>query len=170
MADVMEYRGRARLALIRDLAMGEWSSRELADACGTDIADITRFAETFADEVTEVRAALAGRLAIETSGLWVTKKQNRLAEYQADIEDLDLVLRAMRAQAEPGSEDTGDIILGGLGSRRHHSLIKSKLALFKAVADEIEPRGRNITATRDEEDSNVVRYVIEAGSHRDSLT
>jgi len=151
--------------------MGEWSTRELAEACGTTQADISAFAERFADEVTEVRAALAGRLAIETSGLWVTKRQNRLAEYQADIEDLDRVLNAMRQQAGVANGNPiDDAILGGLGSRRHHSLIKSKLALFKAVADEIEPRGRSVTATRDQDDENVVHYVIEAGDHGANLT
>jgi len=168
MAEVSEYRGRARLALIRDLAMGEWSFQELAQACGTVQAAIAQFASEYADEIVEVRAALAGRLAIETSGLWVTKKQNRLAEYQADIEDLDRVLLAMK---EEGITTRGDDkILGGLGSKRHHSLIRSKLALFKAVADEIEPRSRTLTRTQDEDDANTVHYVIEAGDHSANLT
>jgi hypothetical protein len=147
--------------------MGEWTYRELAEACGCTQADIASFADTYADEITEVRAALAGRLAIESAGLWVAKKQNRLAEFQSDIEDLDSVLSAMREEQDAPSETAR--ILGGLGSRRHHSLIRSKLALFKAVADELEPR-RTVQVHADTDDANVVRYVIEAGDHRDSLT
>lgn len=166
MAGVMDYRGRAELALIRDLAMGEWSHRELAQATGAHPDDIRLFAQQHEDEITEVRAALAGRLAIETSGLWVTKKQNRLAEYQADIEDLERVLAVMRREYRDGADT---VTLGGLGSRRHHSLIKSKLALFRQVADELEPRGaaRSVPAP---EEANVVHYVIEAGDHSDNLT
>jgi hypothetical protein len=162
------YRGRTRLALLRDLAMGEWSPREIALQVGCTEEAIRAFQGDHQDEISEVRAALAGHLAIETAGLWVTKKQNRLAEFQADIEDLDLIITAMRRQGVSSAEDA---ILGGLGTRRHHNLMKTKLALYKAVADELHPRtGINLTVGAEEDDSNTVRYVIEASEFTEDLT
>lgn len=162
------YRGRTRLALIRDLAMGEWSPREIALQLGATEESVRAFQGDHADEISEVRAALAGHLAIETAGLWVAKKQNRLAEYQQDIEDLSIIVEAMRAQGVSRDEDA---ILGGLGTRRHHNLMKTKLALLRAVADELSPRmGVTFTPSNEDEDSKTVRYVIEASEFRDDLT
>jgi hypothetical protein len=168
------YRGRTRLALIRDLAMGEWSNKEIASQLGATPEAIAAFAADHADEISEVRAALAGHLAIETAGLWVSKKQNRLAEYQQDIEDCELIVAAMRKQLYGEAEELGvaaETVLGGLGSRRHHNLMKTKLALMKAVADELSPRmGVTFTPSNEDEDKNTVRYVIEASEFGDDLT
>jgi hypothetical protein len=158
---VLAYRGRIRLALIRDLAMGEWSPKELALQMGTSQADIVAFSNTYSDEISEVRAALAGRLAIETSGSWISKKQDRLAEMQGLYEDNELIIRAMRdPDARPGAD---------LGSKRHFNLSRLQLAILRAAAEEVESRAFILTQPRTE-DEPTTTYVIEAGSHHDNLT
>lgn len=139
------WRGRKRLALIRDLAMGEWSNRELADQLGVKVTEVATFAAMNGEEITEVRAALAGQLAIESAGLWVAKRHNRVAEYQAFIEELETdILDSRRAF--------------GAGSKEHINLLRTYAIFMKQVADEYLP-------TRQEKasgDANVVHYVIEA--------
>lgn len=156
------YRGRARLGLIRDLAMGEWSNAEIARQAGLPTSDIASFAAEHSMEIAEVRAALAGELAIETAGLWITKKQNRLAEIQSDFEDTQQLIAQMRHEKAVNL---------GVGSRRHYNLNRIRLALLKAAAEEIEGSRRSGPKTGDENaDDNVVHYVIEAGDITGSLT
>jgi hypothetical protein len=141
------YRGWPRLGLIRDLAFGEFSPAELAASIGCTIHDILEFRADHEDEIAETRAALAGQLAIETAGLWIAKKQNRLAELQADTEDLRGCIEKLR------DEDK-------LGGQQHRDIVKTRVTLLKAVADELSPRATGIKP-RTEETGNVVRYVIE---------
>lgn len=159
------YRGHRRLALIRDLAMGELSSAEIARNLGLGTKDIEDFRETYTSEVAEVRAALAGRLAIETAGLWISKKQNRVAEVQADIEDINYELNRIRSGTLKDIDEAG-----GLGSRKHQNLLRMKLAALKLVADEYSVRGMS-KADSEEDDRNVVHYVIDLDdSFRGALT
>jgi hypothetical protein len=142
--------------------MGEWTNKELARQVGVTPEAIAAFAADHEEAITEVRTALAGQLAIETAGLWVTKKQNRLAEMQSDIEDCEAILNVMRGQGVVRSVngDT-DVDFGpGLGTRRHFNLMRTKLALLKAVSDEVSPRGANATSVDDEE-RTVVRLVVQ---------
>jgi hypothetical protein len=141
------YRGWSRLGLIRDLAFGEFSPAELAADIGCTVQDVLEFQDTHQDEIAETRAALAGHLAIETAGLWVAKKQNRLAELQSDLEDLGDAVDEIRD-------------LGKLGGQQHRDVVKTRVTLLKAVADELSPKSTGIKP-RAEEPGNVVRYVIE---------
>lgn len=161
MTTPLAYRGRTRLALIRDLAFGEWSHKELAVRTGNSPAEITAFANRYADEIIEVRAALAGRLAIETAGSWIAKKQARLAEMQGLYEDNDEVINEMRdPNAPPGNN---------LGSKRHFNLARLQLAILARAADEVESRAYLLTQPRTD-DEPTTTYVIEAGPHADNLT
>src|ERR1043165_4636324 len=89
-------RGRVRLALIRDLAMGEWSYAEIGRQIGATTHEIAEFAKAEADAINEVKAALAGKLAVESAGLWISKKQNRVAELEAMYADGVAVLNHLR--------------------------------------------------------------------------
>jgi hypothetical protein len=151
-------RGRVRLALIRDLAMGEWSHAELARQLGCAPGDVAQFAEFHAKEVSEVSAALAGQLAIETSGLWVSKRQNRVAELQSLYEDGEQVLEHLRSLSITDG--------AGLGSRRHATIARTQLAILGAVASEYDGKGK---PTSGDDGSNVVHYIIE-GPETESLT
>lgn len=158
------YRGRLRLDLIRKLAMGEWSNASIAKQMGVDPGDINDFAEFYAQDIAEVRQALAGQLAIEAAGLWISKKQNRIAELQADVDELNEVLAEMRDGTYKPTDNDGT----NLGSRRHRAIIKSKMDLLAAVADELSPRGAG-TGAGSAADPNIVHYVIDAGDIGEAL-
>lgn len=165
------YRGRARMALLRDIAMGEWSDSSIADSVGVPTEIITDFRETYEQEINEIKQALAGQLAIESAGLWISKKHNRISELQSDFEDIDLVIDVMRKNTKKALEentiDSGsDSQIKGdtfdtdllLGSRRHQNLLRAKIAVLRAVADEYAP---NKTKKEDQAEDNSIRYVIE---------
>lgn len=160
----MLYRGRTRLELVRDLAMGEWSPASLAKRLGVDTADVEEFADKYATDIAEVRQALAGQLAIEAAGLWISKKQNRIAELQADFDELNEVLGQMRNGTYRPTDNDGT----NLGSRRHRGILKSKMDLLRAVAEELSPRGAGATAGSPD-DPNIVHYIIEAGDVTEAL-
>jgi predicted transcriptional regulator len=119
-----ELKGHERLRLIADLAMNELSHRELAHREGVTQADVKEFATAHVGEIAEVRAALAGQLAIESAGLWISKKQNRLAEYQNEAEEIRDFLADMRHQ-------------GIRWSRSHRDMLKLYFDIFKQAADEL---------------------------------
>ncbi len=150
-------RGRVRLALIRDLAMGEWSHAEIAKQTGATTKEIAAFAREHEAEIAEVSAALAGRLAVETAGLWISKKQNRVAELQKAYDDNDAVIDEMRASEQAANS---------LGSRKHFNLQRLQLSILGAAAAEYESR-RGQSASSD--DGKVVRYIIE-GPEAEYLT
>lgn len=162
------YRGRARMALMRDLAMGEWSNASIAASVGVPTEIIEDFRETYETEISEVRAALAGQLAVESAGLWISKRQNRISELQSDFEDIDLVIDVMRKNTkEKLNQDTkgNDSVVKGdafdtdllLGSRRHQNLLRAKIAVLRAVADEYAP---NKQKKDQEQEDNTIKYVI----------
>lgn len=156
-------RGRLRLELIRDLALGEWSHASLAQRLGVDTVDIMDFAERYASDIAEVTQALAGQLAIESAGMWITRKQNRIAELQADFDELNDVLDSMRLGTYRPTDNDGT----NLGSRRHRGILKSKMDILKAVSEELSPRGAATTGAGD--DPNIVHYVIDAGDMNEAL-
>lgn len=119
-----EPRGYEKLSLIADLAMGELSHAEIARREGFPEAFVTDFADQHRNEIAEVSAALAGQLAIETAGLWVTRKQNRLAEYQDQIEEIRNLMADLR--------DSGQ-----RWSRSHRDMLRAYLDLFRQTADEL---------------------------------
>jgi hypothetical protein len=147
------YRGHERLRLIADLAMAEFSHRELATQNSSTLEDIAAFAKEHEKEIAEVRAALAGQLAIETAGLWITKKQNRLAEYQAEAEEIRDFLAEMRAN-------------GVRWSRAHRDMLKMYLDLFKQSADELGAYPQRAAPLARQ--GQTVHYVIET-EHNEAL-
>jgi hypothetical protein len=149
------YRGHGRLTLIRDIALGEFTFVELARRYGLDSRTIETFSQDFASEIAEVRAALAGHLAVESAGLWVAKKQNRIAELQDDIEDCNTAIASMRVMPV-GNEGYES----GLGSRRHMNIARTKLNALVAVANELGPLEKR--AGENDSDKNMIHYVIEA--------
>lgn len=162
MTTPLVFRGRTRLALIRDLAFGEWSHKELAIRIGSTPAEITAFENRYGDEIVAVRAALVGRLAIETAGSWMAQKQNRLAEMEGLYEDNEGVIAEMRDPAAmPGNN---------LGSKRHFNLARLQLSILRAASDEVESRAFMLAQPYTGDDEPTTTYVIEAGPHADNLT
>ena len=158
------FRGHVRMRIIRDLAMGEWDIASIADRERVDVEDLRLFQSHFANDISEVRLALAGQLAIESAGLWIAKRHNRIAEMQVDFEDITAVLNDMRAQSYRPTDNEG----ANLGSKRHRYLVKTRLDILRSVADELSPR--NQSTSGDPTDPNIVHYVIDAGPLKDALT
>ena len=143
-------RGRVRLALLRDLAVGE-DHKLLATTLGVTVADIRRFEQANQQEISKVVAELAGKLAADTAGLWAAKKHNRVAELQQSHEDLELVLNHLRNK---GVDDGS-----GLGSRRHYNALRGQIAILGAIAAEMEPRRGQ--PTQPDGEHQPVRYIID---------
>lgn len=141
------YRGRAMLTLLKDLALGEWSYRELAELIGVTTADIAEFADLHRDEIAEVKLSLTNQLAAETAGLWIARKQNRIAEIQGDVEDIEDFLAQMRQK-------------GVLWSRSHRDAYKLRLDAFRQVAEELGAFPQRTAAPVRQ--GSTVHYVIES--------
>lgn len=143
--------GRTRMALIRDMALGELSDRELALRIACDLPTIKAFRALYADEITEVRGALAGQLAIETAGLWIAKRQNRVAEYQSDVEQINAAMRDLITDAE------GNVVPMLMATREFDRLLRAKHFAMQAVNSEYglaEKRGQDNEAP-------IARYILE---------
>lgn len=146
--------GRTRLALCRDMALNELSDRELALRIGVDLPTIKAFRALYSDEISQVSAALAGQLALETAGLWIAQRQNRIAEYQSDVE---LINQAMRHLIT--DPDTGEVVLIATASREWDRLLRAKHFAMAAVNAELglsEKKGIDSQAP-------IARYVLEIG-------
>jgi len=93
-------RGHKKLALLHDLAAGDLTMLEIAVKYDRAESTIYSIKKNNAEQIDAIRADHANEFA----GLWVASKVNRVAEYQADIEDDDLDVgqkhKALRAVAE----------------------------------------------------------------------
>ena len=76
--------GYLRLRLIQELARGEKTHERLGEEFEVSPSTIGDFAKRYKREIEEAREDLSDVFA----GLWVARKEARLAEYQQDIEDL----------------------------------------------------------------------------------
>jgi hypothetical protein len=147
-------RGYERLRLIRDLALGELSPRELARDYRLSVETVIEFRESFHEEISELRAALANSLPIETAALWITRKQNRLAEMQAEAEEIRDFLEELRSS-------------GIRWSRAHRDMLRTYLEILRQCADELGAYPQRNTAPA--RTGSTVHYVIDAGEQTDSL-
>ncbi len=140
------YRGRKRDALLLELAMEAESLDELARREGVEARDLGAFAEEYALEIVAIREAMVDRATIDTAGLWIAAKRARIAEYQADVEDIDATLAEYRQ-------------LGVPWSRSHRDMERIKLDLFRQVADELGAYPQRQAAPSRQ--GSTVHYVIE---------
>lgn len=81
-------RGYVKAQLLRALATGEHSQRELAKRFDCSQPAISEFAQRHAERIADI----ANRLDDEFAELWAAQKRNRLAELQQDIEDVEALL------------------------------------------------------------------------------
>lgn len=109
-------RGWRKRTLIRELAEGERTMRQLAETHGVAVSSIHEFSTRHAEEITHVR----DNLEDEFAGLWVAKKSNRLAEYEAD---LDMIAEKLAEAEESGMEPK--------------DLVAAKHRALRAVAEEL---------------------------------
>lgn len=106
--------------LCRELAVAEVKRVDLARKYGVSGAAITKFAKAHKGQIAEIKAHLDDEFA----GLWITRKENRLAALQADFE-----LASDEARAS------------------HHEWVKARIQITHAVAEELGqlPNKQNIT-------------------------
>jgi hypothetical protein len=97
-------------SLCRDLAGREITRSAMARKYGVSPAYVTKFAKQRAPEIEAIRQ----RLEDEWAGLWIARKEARLAAYEADYE--------AAAHAKYAS---------------HHEWIKARTAILRAVAEEL---------------------------------
>jgi len=97
MSEARPLRGRTALALIKELALGVASERELAEQFGVSGPAINGFKRSHAEQI---RAA---RLDIENefTALWIASKAARLAELQDDIERINDALDMVAPEQRP---------------------------------------------------------------------
>lgn len=103
-------RGAVCRRLILALATQEKNQVQLAAEFGVVQSSISEFATRHRDEITERRAHLDNELA----GLWVADRYNRIAEMQADIEEIsdskdEKLLRVKHAAFRQIAEELGQL-------------------------------------------------------------
>jgi hypothetical protein len=147
---VVGLSGRHRLSLIREIATSEMSFAEIAARREVDEADVLAFAKKYADDIAEVKRATTGAMSLEVAGLWVTKRENRLAEMQRDLELLE---RKIRDMLRTGQDEPRDLAL----------LVRSRLDAMRAAASELS----HTTAS---DDADRTAYVIEVEGFAEDLT
>ncbi len=98
-----------KLALMRELAMGEFSKLKLADRYGMTQQGVSEFARRHALEIDNIRE----KIADEFAGLPLARKENRLAAYE------DVVQRIL-------AHDKGD----------HHEWLKAEMIALRNIAEE----------------------------------
>lgn len=144
-------RGRTRYALIRDMALAELSDRELALQIGCDLPTLKAFRALYQTEIAEVVSALAGRLAMETAGLWIAKKANRVAEIQSDVEQINAAMKWFEY------DDEGNLAPMLMASREHDRLLRAKHFALSQVASEYSAAEKRSS----EDGAPPIRYILE---------
>lgn len=127
-------RGRAKLALIQELALGESSQRQLAEEFGVSQQSICEFAQRFKGEIEARRADQNNKLA----GLWIADKANRIAEYEAQVELINQKLISDKGEYQKVSPEW----------------VKAMQAALKSVAEELGDLTKNVNM------SGQVKYEI----------
>ncbi|HUM06402.1 MAG TPA: hypothetical protein VLT90_13135 [Terriglobales bacterium] len=117
-------RGGRKFALVRDLAKGEQTQRQLAARYGVSQPAISQFAQRYAEEILETRANIDDKLI----GLWVADKSARIAEYQDGIEKLKEIIAELTDSESKES---------ALVRAQVSGLMRTMQAGLRAVADEL---------------------------------
>jgi hypothetical protein len=126
---VERVKGHEVLELCREIAGSTTSDAELVRRFGgTDAQDLIWFAEYYAPMI----AAIQAEVVDLTQYMWISKKELRIAEYQADVERLNELLLT--------AEGTEVV-----------SLMKAKHSAMAKVADEMGaiPQRMRINAVRE---------------------
>lgn len=83
-----KIRGRVLLHVLRDIASGELTQREIAGKYGVSQPSIHRISQTHADDIQRIRDSEMDALA----GLWIARREERVAEIQQTVDDIDQAL------------------------------------------------------------------------------
>jgi hypothetical protein len=122
--------GWRKFQLIRLLAEGEITRAKMAKQYGVSSRAITDFARRHAVDIAEAKRFIQDELA----ALWVSKKANRVAEYQQMIDDLGAELDC---KLRPGGEYVPPEERIGLRDRDLRDVIKTRATLLRDVAEQL---------------------------------
>ena len=78
-------RGYKKLQLLRELAIGEKTQRQLAAEYEVTQGSIWQFRKKHAEEINAIRQNMDDEFA----GIWLANKVNRIVEYVTDIEEIN---------------------------------------------------------------------------------
>jgi hypothetical protein len=131
-------RGRHRLALLRDLAVGDFTAAELAEKYDRAVGTINTFKYNHKAEIAEIRSNPDDEFA----GLWIAQKKNRIAVYQSQVDRLEesddpkLLARSQTALRSVAEE------LGQLPNKSTVAIETPKLQVqIEGISDEDLKRG-----------------------------
>lgn len=125
--------GWIRMELLHGLVRGE-TRTALAKRLGLNTQTVIKFARREA----AVIQALSEELANEFTGLWITEKRNRIAEYQRDVEQINDMLATgaqIRAEYEFGDDDeVTEVKITDTGAT---ALMRTKARILRNVGEEM---------------------------------
>src|SRR6266568_9220864 len=138
-------RGYERLRLLRDLATAG-DLRPLARQYNLSQSELRVFEQEHQEEISELSSALTQGSNIETAGMWITKKNNRIAELEHEAEEIRNVLEDYRQD-------------GIFWSRAQRDMIRTYLEVLRQVADETGAYPQRQSQPR--QSGQTVHYVID---------
>lgn len=125
--------GYLRMELLHGLVRGE-TRADLSARLGLSRSAINRVAKREAITI----QALSEDLANEFTGLWVAEKRNRIAEYQADVEQInELLLDAAKIRAEYEFGDDDEVSEVKITDTGATALLRTKARIMHHVAEEM---------------------------------
>lgn len=122
-----------RAQLIRHLAAGEDSHRELAKRFDVSQQAISAFAKRHCVRIADV----AVRIDDQFAALWAADKVNRIAEYQQQIEDIAALLEPQTADEIARSDAEFDKARHAGVNVSTAELMRVQAQALRAIADEL---------------------------------
>lgn len=125
-----------RQALIRDLALREESQKALGLRYGVNQTSIREFGIRHQGEVDAANARLQEILDNKFAHLWSTRKENRIAQYEASFERVDTILNDADLRA---SVNTAEMV------RTQHQALRAIAEEMGQLKQQVEVTGVQIT-------------------------
>jgi hypothetical protein len=122
--------GQRRIRLLHDLALGDLSVRELAAKYGKAEQTIMNITYENKDEIDKIRTALREDQYSALNHLWIAQQELRIAEAQADYEDLVEDIEELQTHAQAQGKPVAQ-------SRAYLHCRDSKRKIRRDVADEL---------------------------------
>jgi hypothetical protein len=141
-----------------DLATGTKTQAWIRKQYCLSVDQLNTFMEREADNIAAIGLAVNNKKAIALQGLWAADKKMRIADMQRDVDDINEVIDYRR-------DEEGFVDPVWAGKSEFTNLMRTKTALLRSIADEIDGTRRALVPPDDERQQ--VRYVINAGLAKD---
>lgn len=128
-----EVVGWLRMELMHGLVRGE-TKQSLSDRLNLNLSTINRVAKREAETIQR----LAEEVANEFTGLWIAEKRNRIAEYQADVDQINrLLVDAAQIKAEYEFGDDDEVQSVKITDTATTALMRTKARILRNVGEEM---------------------------------